>query len=135
MQRLFSFILSLLLLLSSTGLTYAQHYCGEFKMMEKITFGKEQLSCEMAMIDDACGDENEDEHDCCDNQYTNISLDDNFAQASFDIIFNEAIVVSLISVFVLDQSEISNQEFPQFSEYHPPPILKNIPVLYETFLI
>lgn len=135
MHKIFSFIVSLLLLLSSTGLTYAQHYCGDFKMMEKITFGEEQLSCGMAMVDDACGDEKEAEHECCDNQYTNISTDDNFAQTTYDMVINDAFVASFISVFMLEQVVISNEELPEYSEYNPPPILKNIPILYETFLI
>ncbi len=135
MQKVFSFILSLLLLLSSTGLTYAQHYCGDFVMLEKITFGEEEMNCGMAMMDDDCGDEEEEEHDCCDNQYTNVSTDDNFAQASYDIVLNDVVVSSFVSVFVLEQTLINNQELPQFSEYNPPPLLKNISVLYETFLI
>ena len=124
-----------MLLLSSTGLTYAQHYCGDYKMMDKITFGEEQLSCGMAMADDLCEGEEEEKHDCCDNHYTNISTDDNFAQATCDIALNDAFVTSFVSVFVLEQAVISNHELPQYSEYNPPPLLKNIPVLYETFLI
>ena len=37
MQKLFSIILSLLLLLSSSGVSYAKHFCGEFVMIEKVT--------------------------------------------------------------------------------------------------
>lgn len=135
MQKIFSFILSLLLLLSSTGLTYAQHYCGDFKMMEKITFGEEHLSCGMAMVDTACGDEDQEEHDCCDNQYTSITTDDNFAQSSFNSVLNDNFVAAFVSVFVLEKAYVKAEEQPHFSKYNPPPLLKNIPLLYETFLI
>ncbi len=135
MKKIFSFILSLLLLLSSTGITYAQHYCGDFVMMEKITFSEEALSCGMSMTEDDCGDESEITHDCCDNQYTTVSTDDNFSQASFDVVLNDVFVASFVSVFILGDTTVANQELPQYSEYNPPPLLKDIPVLYETFLI
>jgi hypothetical protein len=117
-KQIISIILSIFLLVSSTGITYAQHYCGEFMM-----------------VDDACGDENEEGHDCCADQYTTISTDDNFAHATYDFVLNDTFVAGFISVFVLEQVLSSKQELLQYSEYNPPPVLKNIQVLYETFLI
>jgi hypothetical protein len=134
-KQIISIILSIFLLVSSTGITYAQHYCGELIMMEKLTFNEAQLSCGMAMVDDACGDENEEDHECCADQYTTISTDDNFAHATYDFVLNDTFAAAFISVFVLEQTLSNKQELFQYSEYNPPPILKNIPVLYETFLI
>lgn len=135
MKKIISFILSLLLLLSSTGITYAAHYCGDFKMMEEISIGQQHLSCGMVMEDTSCDDGQQEDHDCCDNQYTSITTDDNFAKASFDLQLPSTFVPAFIAVFVLDEVVLFQEKTPEYSEYNPPPLIKDIPVLYETFLI
>lgn len=135
MKQLISIVLSIFLLVSSTGLTYAKHLCGDFVMMEKITFGEAELSCGMAMANDACDGEENQEHSCCDNEFTNITTDDNFAMSSFDIVFQDNFTAAFITVFVLEHPTRIKEASPAFLDYNPPPLLKDIPILYETFLI
>jgi len=135
-KQFISIILSIFLLVSSTGLTYAKHYCGSFVMLEKITFGEEQLSCGMAMEKDACADtEEEEEHSCCDNEFTTIDTDDNFAMSSFDILIQDHFVTAFVAVFVFENTTNLKASQPKFVDYNPPPLLKDITILYETFLI
>lgn len=135
MKQIVSIFLSLLLLASSTGITYAKHFCGDFEMMAEVTLGEKSLSCGMVMEDKACGDGAATEHNCCDNEYTQVDVDDNFAHASFDYDFQQPFITAFVSVFVL-QELIDIDEVPNFQgDYHPPPLYKDIPVLYETFLI
>lgn len=125
----------MLLLASTSGVAYAQHFCGDFEMMATVTLGEEQLSCGMVDAhDDTCDDEVEG-HSCCDNQYTKIIVDDNFnvSQDTFDLPAN--FVVAFVSVFVLQNETATKNRIVEFSEYNPPPLIKDIPVLYETFLI
>ncbi|EDM45024.1 hypothetical protein SCB49_02849 [unidentified eubacterium SCB49] len=123
------------MLLSSTGLTYGQHFCGESKMMEALTIGELHLSCGMEVETDGCSTENAEDHDCCNDHYTNISTDENFTKASFDLGFPKTFITAFVSVFVMEQVPVSEREITLFLEYNPPPLLKDIPVLYETFLI
>jgi hypothetical protein len=135
MRQVISIFLSILLLASSTGITYAQHYCGEFEMLAEVTLGEKHLSCGMAMEMSSCDDALAKDHKCCDNEYTTVDTDDNFTKANFNIDFQQPIAARQVSIsellFVLD-TEIT-QSIPV--EYHPPPLYKDIPVLYETFLI
>ncbi|QIE59376.1 hypothetical protein G5B37_07300 [Rasiella rasia] len=135
MKQIFSIALSLLLLLSSSGIAYAQHFCGDFEMMATFTIGEKSLSCGMASVDDGCEDEEAEEHTCCDNQYTKVTTDDNFStsQDTFQVPTN--FVAAFVSVFVLQFETSAATEVAELWHYKPPPLIKNIPVLYETFLI
>jgi len=135
MSKIISILLSLLLLLSSTGITYAQHYCGEFEMISKVTLGEEHLSCGMAMEVPGCEDNDDNDYHCCDNQYTSITTDDDFAKANFNIDFNHSIALAFVSIFVLQQLVDYEKSLDEYTFYHPPPLQKDILVLYETFLI
>ncbi|MFC7356655.1 hypothetical protein ACFQO1_03070 [Jejudonia soesokkakensis] len=135
MKQFISILLSIFLLASSSGVAYAQHYCGEYKMIEKLTLGEEHLSCGMVLADTSCGDEHAEDHDCCDNEYTQVSTDDNFAKAHFDINFDSPFVAAFVSVFVLNVSLTEDASVTSYTDYNPPPLIKDIPVLYETFLI
>jgi hypothetical protein len=135
MSKVISILLSVLLLLSSTGITYAQHYCGEFEMLSKVTLGEEHLSCGMAMEVSDCEENNALDDHCCDNQYTSVITDDNFAKANFNIDFHQSFVLPFVSVFVLQQLVEHQTSLDNYTLYYPPPLYKNIPVLYQTFLI
>jgi hypothetical protein len=89
----------------------------------------------MAIELPGCDDGVAQEHDCCDNQYTQITTDDTFAKVSFDIDLNKTFVTTFVSVFVLLQSENYPKKTNFFTEYHPPPLALDYQVLYETFLI
>lgn len=135
MSKLISILLSVLLLLSSTGITYAQHYCGEFEMLSKVTLGEEHLSCGMVMAVPACEENDSEDHHCCDNQYTSVITDDNFAKANFNIDFHQSFIIPFVSVFVFQQHVEYRTSRDNYALYYPPPLYKNIPVLYQTFLI
>ena len=135
MKQIISIVLSILLLSSSTGVTYAQHFCGEFEMMAKITLGQERLTCGMQEAVDACGDEKETAHDCCDNEYSQIETDDTFAATDITFIVNPFFVATFISEFILPSQTVIYKEHSSYTYYHPPPLIKDIPVLYESYLI
>jgi hypothetical protein len=136
MKQAVSIFLSILLLVSSSGIAYAQHFCGDFEMLSQITLGEKHLSCGMAMTTAPCGTEGPSEdHNCCDNEYTKINTDDNFAMSSFDFQLNPSFVAAFVNVFVLELPAEGDTTQPGFLAYHPPPLVKDIPVLYETFLI
>lgn len=127
------------MLASSAGIAYAQHFCGGMEMMAEISLGEKQLSCgvDTAATDSDCGGSKyaPADHDCCKNHITKIEIDDNFAKTSFDVKLNKTLVASFVSVFVLQEVEISSSEKTFFAEYNPPPLEQNLNILYETFLI
>ncbi|MBT8261830.1 MAG: hypothetical protein KJO05_03345 [Bacteroidia bacterium] len=134
MQKIISIFLTILMLASSSGIAYAQHFCGEFEMLSEITLGEKDLSCGMAMELPGCDDET-DEHDCCDNEYTKVDTDDTFAKASFEFDPGENFIFAFYSVFVLFQVENYPENPDFYKDYSPPPLERDLQVLYDTFLI
>lgn len=135
MQKVISIALSVLLLLSSTGITYAKHFCGDHEVLAEITLGEKHLSCGMKMEANSCGDEKQEDHNCCKNKYEKVNTDDHFAKASFDVQLNVPFIASFITVFELAQEPVITQTFHNYTDYHPPPLDKDIPVLYQVFII
>ena len=134
-KQVISIVLSFLLLLSSSGLTYAQHFCGDYEMMSKITLGEAHLSCGMEMMSSTCEDTHDDKHNCCDNEYTAIDVDDNFATSSFDLQLNPVFVIAFVSIFVVQEPDNYDQNLDYYKDYSPPPLGEDLQVLYDTFLI
>ena len=139
MNKIISIFLSILLLLSSSGIGYTQHFCGGMEMMAVVTLGEKHLSCGMDedFPDSDCGDEKAtaETHDCCKNHITKIQTDDNFAKASFDLNLNKTFVAAFVSVFQLDEVEITSTHKTFFADYNPPPLEQDLNILYENFLI
>ncbi|MCB0457271.1 MAG: hypothetical protein R2776_06035 [Flavobacteriaceae bacterium] len=135
MKAIISILLSFLILLSSSGLAYAKHYCGPFEMLSKITLGEEALSCGMAMEKDSCGDEKQETHSCCSNKYVKVTTDDHFNKVSFDFNFQGEWVFIPVEVFEVSTIPVVQQKTPSQNPYRPPPLKKDFQVLYETFLI
>ena len=137
MKKAISIFLSMLMLASSSGIAYAQHFCGGMEMMAGITLGQQQLSCGMdADIPTSnCDDTDITDHGCCDNNFTKIQTDDNFAKAFFDLKLDKTFIATFFSVFVLHELEIASTAKTSFADYSPPPLLQDLNILYETFLI
>ena len=135
MKAILSIALSLLILLSSSGVAYAKHYCGGFEMLSKVTLGEEHLSCGMKMNIPSCGDEKQEDHGCCSNRYLKVQTDDHFAKVSFDFNFHAPWIPAFVTVFILPKLIVAEVPKSVFNEYLPPPIYKDIQILYETFLI
>ncbi len=135
MKAILSIVLSLLILLSSSGVAYAKHYCGGFEMLSKVTLGEEHLSCGMKMNVPACGDEEHEDHSCCSNRYLKVHTDNHFAKVSFDFDFATQWIPAFVTVFIFPKLTVPEAPNSVFTEYLPPPLEQDIQILYETFLI
>lgn len=135
MQKTISIFLTILILASSSGVTYAKHFCGDFEVISTLTMGKKSLSCRMAMEADDCDKNEEDPIDCCKNTYKNIDTDDNFVNSSYDLQISNNFIAGFISSFVLQYVSFSDKEIHLFNGYDPPPIYEDIQVLHEVFII
>lgn len=127
------------MLVSSSGIAYAQHFCGGMEITSEVTLVEKQLSCGMDAepFDANCEMENlaSEAPDCCDDHITKIQTDENFTKASFDVKFNKTFVATFVSVFVLQEVEITSFQKIFYAEYNPPPLERDLNILYETFLI
>jgi hypothetical protein len=135
MKQFISILLSLLLLASSSGIAYAQHFCGDYEMLAKITMGPEHLTCGMKMEVPPCQDQEKEERHCCSNEYTQVDTDDNFVMASFDMEPDQYFVAAFVSVFVLLQGTDYPNNSNFYTDYAPPPLERDIQVWNQVFII
>ncbi len=131
-----SFAMALLLLLSTLSFSMDMHYCGDhlvdFSLFDKaagcgmeVDAPADATDCDMLQADMGC---------CSDVQILVEGQDDlqgSFDQLSFDQqLFLASFVYSWINRFDGVESENSINQ-----EYSPPPLLRNVQVLHQTFLI
>ncbi len=135
MKKFISILLTILIIASCTGVTYAKHYCGDFEVVSTLTMGKKNLSCRMAMEADDCDSNKEDPIDCCKNTYENIDTDDNFINSYFKLQINKSFITSFVSVFVLLDVYFLDKEIIFFNGYDPPPIFQDIQLIYQVYII
>lgn len=134
MRSLISIMLSVIILLSSSGLTYASHYCGSFKMHTTLSMGKAELSCGMLMSMPACEGEDED-HDCCDNEYQDLLTDDHFNKSQWDLDLDLTVfVLSAQNDYLPLPSQLARVVDP-LPYYRPPPPQTKQYLLHQSFLI
>lgn len=135
MQKAISILLCVLMLASSTKVTYAKHFCGEYEVLSTFTFGEKDLTCGMTMDADDCDDSKSNTIPCCKNKYEKIDIDDNYSFATFDMQINIPFITSFISVFITKPFVGSKKTQNHYANYESPPINKDIPVLYQVFII
>jgi len=135
-KQITSILLTLLLLISNTGITYAQHFCGGHQMMAKVTIGQERLSCGMAPVKDLCDDSHQsDTHSCCNNLYTQVAFDDTVEQPIVEFQLTPPLKANTTTFSASVYEILTLQKEVVYSIYNPPPLIKNFPVLFDTFLI
>ena len=136
MKQITSILLTLLLLISNTGITYAQHFCGGHQMMAKVTIGQERLSCGMALVKDLCDESHQsDTHSCCNNLYTQVAFDDTVEQPIVEFQLTPPLKANTTTFSVSACEILTLQKEVVYSIYNPPPLIKNFSVLFDTFLI
>ena len=136
MKQITSILLTLLLLISNTGITYAQHFCGGHQMMAKVTIGQERLSCGMAPVKDLCDDSHQsDTHSCCNNLYTQVAFDDTVEQPIVEFQLTPPLKANTTTFSASVYEILTLQKEVVYTLYNPPPLIKDFPVLFDTFLI
>jgi len=135
-KQITSILLTLLLLISNTGITYAQHFCGGHQMMAKVTIGQERLSCGMAPVKDLCDDSHQsDTHSCCNNLYTQVAFDDTVEQPIVEFHLTPPLKANTTTFSASVYEILTLQKEVVYTIYNPPPLIKNFSVLFDTFLI
>ena len=136
MKQIISILLTLLLLISNTGITYAQHFCGGHQMMAKVTIGQKRLSCGMAPVKDLCDESHQsDTHSCCNNLYTQVAFDDTVEQPTVEFQLTPPLKANTTTFSASVYEILTLQKEVVYTLYNPPPLIKDFPILFDTFLI
>lgn len=139
MKQVFAIFLALLMLTTNVGITFATHYCGGKAVKTSISLGHDNLDCGMADMDTPC-EESPDSpvvknKNCCENQYTQISIEDDYnnpavVKTAVDFQFLAVFVVTYLNLYSFNASTEA-----EYSNYSPPLLDLDIPVLIQSFLI
>ncbi|GAA0878092.1 hypothetical protein GCM10009119_10600 [Algoriphagus jejuensis] len=106
-------------------------------MMSSIGFSSAHLDCgmEMEMAHEENGpDFEKDPNSCCKNTSERLSVDDDFQLKKQQISLDLQFAVALVQVFFYPLV-LSDTEEPKFTHYITPPLHRDYPVLFESFLI
>lgn len=133
-QKAQAILYSLLLLLSTTGLTYGQHFCEGVVVEVALAFGAEKMDCNEAEAEDACDDAVQ-EADCCADVYYQLQTDTEFAAKSFESISELPVFDASVPVYALFATAPVKEQQTN-TQYLPPEITnRDRQALYQVFII
>ena len=129
-----SFCMALLVLLSTMSFTIESHYCGDV-LVDSSIFGHVE-TCGMEVQQKPSSSEcNITKKDCCSDEQLIVDGQDNL-KTSFDKLEKEQqIFVAVFLYSYINLFEGSQTSTPSFGDYSPPPLVRDIQVLDQTFLI
>jgi hypothetical protein len=140
MKKFFSIILAVVLLASHMSLTIGTHMCrGEAIETRIIYGGSHLLGCGMEDMNEPCEiplqhDDSFSKDQCCENHYQTFQTSDEFVNDSFQ--FSVSVDFALALVYAVLDINLSPQADRHLNTaYLPPPLEKDIQVLFQTFII
>jgi hypothetical protein len=132
-QKIISILLSLLLLVSTTGLTYGQHFCEGVVVDKSFAIGFETMSCDEVEADDSC-ENNPQADDCCSDTYFHIQTDKEFSGKSSYVSLEIPPCVATETNFIIEAVAFSKEK-QSFAYYTPPERAFDLHALFQTYLI
>lgn len=142
MRKVLSIILAVVLFASHANVTFGTHFCGGMAVKTKIILGETHLDCSMIDMEESCDvrverDYSEDRFEkapCCENEYHSVQTTDEFVKDAALQFLNVDFAAALIFVTLsLDLFPSASHQF--YTDYIPPLVEKDLPVLFQTFLI
>jgi hypothetical protein len=134
--------LTLLVLVSSTGMAVGMHLCGG--ELRDITFFGAEAECPMEQQQNnkkpACHkspEDSESDNTCCQDNKVVVDRVDVLSHAS-DITIHKLQDVKFLAIiksFVINFFSINKQQNPAYAFYESPPLARNIPLLVQSFLL
>ncbi len=142
MKKVFSILLSFLLLVSHMSFIVGTHYCGGETVESKLILGETHLGCDMSLGSMSCSVTGEaDSHQvtienqpCCENEYQSFQLTNEFVKEASSITFSVNVALAFVNVDTFLE-RFSTGTPHSFIDYSPPPLEQDLQVLFQTFLI
>ena len=145
-QKICAFLLASLMLFTSVGFTVDIHFCqGDFKSFS--LFGKAKNCHEVLQKQSTCKHhqalaqtynncEEDAPKDCCENKTINLDADQDQQLQTVDFELTKQTELFLTAfVFTFYQNDLINARNIDYSRYRPPLIIRDIPILIQSFLL
>ena len=112
------------------GFTFSSHYCGGKKQKTLFNIGVTDVSCGIESETDTCS---KLKSNCCKDEYQKIQIDDDYTQQSVKIDLQPTFIIAFFATYfnLSDNNKVQNN----FALYNPPPLIRDIPILIQSFLI
>ena len=134
MKQIFSIILSLVILVTSMGFTVSSHICGGKKVKAVVSLGTSDVSCGMEKQKSNCASKPQMKKNCCQDEFELIQNDEDYTQQLTEVDFSNDFLIAFITSYVeLFQIETTDVDF--FTDHSPPPLIRDIPLVVQSFLI
>lgn len=134
MKQVFSIILSLIVLITSMGFTVSSHKCGSITVDTVVSVVKADVSCGMERKESNCDSKPKMKKKCCQDNYQLIQGDQDYTQQVNDDDFSTDFLTAFVITYIeLRQTKKTEEDF--FIDHSPPPLIKDIPVFNQSFLI
>lgn len=129
-KKIANICLALVLMVATAGITLNKHYC--LGQLKSVSVFQEAESCmsKMEMDEDSCPME------CCDDTSEEYKLEE-FKQVSFEHKFftPELRLIAIITYYFANADVVTNSPNLSYSQYLPPLIDQDIPVMVQSFLL
>jgi len=130
-----SILLAMLLLVSSSHLSFATHYCGGYAQKKAILLDPNDYGCGMGgEVEQHKTDECNIQNKCCDTESIFLDLNENFQRPVSKVeVENQFTLVQIIEI--LFTFSLPGNNNISYHLYKPPLPDRDIPVLIQSFLI
>ncbi|PCJ23029.1 MAG: hypothetical protein COA97_12555 [Flavobacteriales bacterium] len=116
------------------GFTVSSHICGGKKVKTTLSISKADFSCSMEEVKSSYSSEKQMKKSCCKNEFQLIQIEEDYIQELTEVDFSAKFFISLVRVrFALFENTTTEKDF--FNDYLPPPLIKDISILIQSFLI
>ena len=142
MKKVFSIALSLFLLASHISLTIGTHFCGGEAVEKKVVWASSHLGCGMEDMDESNKDASNttptektfSELPCCENEFQALDVTDDFVKDASSFVINiDFVHIHVLTLLGLDITPVAAKN--HYAENSPPPLERDIQILFQSFLI
>lgn len=133
-QKITSIIMALVVMFSTMSFSINKHYCMDHLVDVSVIFPAESCGMDMMASPEAEGEQLKSTP-CCSEVHIAIEGQDEINTAdAVSVEINKTFVTAFIYTFNALYVE-EHTERPEYKDYSPPLITKDLPVIYETYLI
>lgn len=135
LRKVISILLVFVVIFTTSGFTISSHICKGKKVETVVGFRKLDVSCGMeeAKKEMSCSNENQFNSNCCQNEFQTFLMIEDYVQQVFELNVSPSFIVFLF--VTMDLNLETGFKNLVYDVYLPPPIQKDIPVLFQSFLI
>ncbi|THD66500.1 hypothetical protein E7Z59_11910 [Robertkochia marina] len=133
-QKISSFIMALVVMFSTMSFSINKHYCMDHLVDVSVIFPADSCGMDMMATPSTEG-EQFDATPCCSEEHIAIEGQDEINTADS---LSVEISKTFVTAFAYTFNALYVEEFterPEYEDYSPPLITKDLPVFYETYLI